>query len=133
MAIKIVVSGNLMEKFLKSNDKVDEFENHLLELNKEYSEFLSTKITQKTVRKHTQTSDLFISFLCFDNGIKNFDEITVGVANSYFRKWYRSKIDPSVGETELKGSIKKFFQFLYVNKEIPFNDKVLKSLNIKRL
>ena len=130
---KRIISGEQFEEFIKGNKKVDEFEGFLLELNKEYEEFLSIKLTQKTVRKHIQISDLFINFLCFDNGISNFNEITVGIANSYFRKWFRSKIDPSFGETELKGSIKKFIQFLHVDKRITFDDKVLKSFKIKPL
>ena len=85
----------------------------------------------RTVRKHIQITDMFISFLCFDNGISKFEDITVGIANSYFRRWYRSKCDPSMGDAELKTSIKKFFIFLDTEKGIR-HEKVLKSFGVNK-
>jgi hypothetical protein len=51
------------------------------------------------------------------------------IANSYFRKWYMSKIG-DCSESELKSAIKKFFQFLAEKKGIR-NEKVLMSFGIR--
>jgi len=66
---------------------------------------------------------LFVDFLCWDADVKSIDEITIGIANSHFRKWYVSKIR-DCSESELKSAIKKFFQFLADKKNIR-NEKVL--------
>jgi len=57
------------------------------------------------------------------------DDITVGMANSYFRKWHLSKIGDAT-ESELKTAVKKFF--LFINDEMGVkNEKVLNSFKAK--
>lgn len=68
---------------------------------------------------------LFIDFVCWDADVPRIEEITRGIANSYFRLWYPRKVDDRM-ESELKTAIKKFFQFLAQDRGIT-NDAVLHS------
>lgn len=60
----------------------------------------------------------------------NFDEITVGMVNSQFRKWHIRKVQDAL-ESELKTSVKKFFNFLAEEKGIK-NEKILNSFNLRK-
>ncbi len=105
------------------------FREQLEELNREFEQSLNTKYSNRTARKHYQVVDLFIDFICWDMQVKSIDEITRGMANSYFRRWYISKIGDRT-ESELKTSIKKFFQYLHESKDIT-NEVVLRSFQRK--
>ena len=94
-------------------------------LNQEFKAYLTEQFSVRTARKHSCKIALFIDFLCWDTDVKSIDEITRGIANSHFRKWYMSKIG-DCSENELKSAIKKFFQFLAEKKDIR-NEKVLMS------
>ena len=102
-----------------------EFRKELENLNQEFRQMLTKKYSQRTADKHYQVVDLFIDFICWDIQVKSMDEITRGMANSSFRKWYYSKVG-DLRESELKTSIKKFFIFLDEEKGIA-NEVVLKS------
>ena len=101
------------------------FREKLEELNRNFKEMLNEKYTKRTAEKHYQVVDLFIDFICWDMQVSSIDEITRGMANSYFRRWYISKIGDRT-ESELKTSIKKFFRYLHENEGIT-NETVLKS------
>jgi hypothetical protein len=55
------------------------------------------------------------------------EEITKGMVNSQFRRWYKSKVWGSTEPDELRVALKKFFQFLHQHKGIR-NDTVLAAL-----
>ena len=126
---KIIVPDNQIEAFLKATEEAEEeiepFRNFLEELNKEFGEDLTDKFSVRTARKHCYKINLFIDFLCWNTDVKSFEEITRGIANSHFKKWYMSKVG-DCSESELKTAIKKFFQFLDTEKGIT-NEAVLKS------
>jgi site-specific recombinase XerD len=92
---------------------------------RDFERTLATQYTAKTVRKHTAIIALFIDFVCWDTDVRQIEEITRGIANSYFRQWYRSKVGDRT-DSELKTAMKKFFQFLDREKGIT-NEAVLKS------
>ena len=55
--------------------------------------------------------------------VRRVEEVTRGIANSYFRRWYMGKIGDCT-ESELRTAMKKFFEFLateegIVNEEVP--------------
>jgi hypothetical protein len=78
------------------------------ELNQEFEAYLTEQFSVRTARKHSCKVALFIDFLCWNTDVKSIDEITRGIANSHFRKWYMSIIG-DCSENELKSAIKKFF------------------------
>jgi len=91
----------------------------------DFAQALTGQYTQQTVRKHTRIMELFIYFVCWDTEVCRMEEITRGIANSAFRRWYRSTVGDSL-ESQLKTTLKKFFQFLHREKGLT-NEAVLKS------
>jgi len=112
-----------MEKESFIND--DECRDYLEFLQEKFEVHLSEKLSPRTVRKHSVIIGLFIDFLCFDCALTDINKITVGMANSNFRRWYLSKVGDAT-ESELKTAIKKFFTFLSHEMGIT-NKKVLAS------
>jgi site-specific recombinase XerD len=77
------------------------------------------------IHKHAQILALFIDFVCGDTDVRRIEEITRGIANSHFRRWYQRKVGDRT-ESELKTTIKRFFHFLAEEKGIR-NEALLKS------
>ena len=130
---KALISGDEIKDYLLLMEQVEKekepFREMLDRLNQEFEAYLTEQFSVKTARKHSYKTALFIDFLCWNTDVKSIDEITKGIANSYFRKWYMSKIG-DCSESELKSAIKKFFQFLAEKKGIR-NEKVLMSFGIR--
>ncbi len=126
---RVSIPADQMDDYINSiGDRESEFQplrRQLRQLNGEFKRFLGRSFSPKTVRKHSGVIDLFIDFLEWHTDVTSIDEITRGMANSYFRKWYNSKIG-DLRESELKTAIKKFFRFLADKKDIR-NDAVLNS------
>ena len=130
---KALISGDEIKDYLLLMEQVEKekepFREMLDRFNQEFETCLTEQFSVKTARKHSCKIALFIDFLCWNTDVKSIDEITKGIANSYFRKWYMSKIG-DCSESELKSAIKKFFQFLAEKKGIR-NEKVLMSFGIR--
>ncbi len=107
----------------------EECRNFLEYLQSKFKEHLSRNVSSRTANKQVAIVGLLIDFLCFDCNLKKMDDITVGMANSYFRKWYLSKVGDAT-ESELKTAIKKFFLFLDGEMGVR-NEKVLNSFKRK--
>ncbi|MEL6928197.1 MAG: hypothetical protein AAFO95_06160 [Cyanobacteria bacterium J06600_6] len=126
---RISIPGNQIDDYIEAlGDREAEFKplrRQLQQLNGEFKRCLGRSFTPKTVRKHSGVIDLFIDFLEWHTDVTSIDDITRGIANSYFRRWYLSKIG-DLRESELKTAIKKFFRFLAEKKNI-VNEPVLKS------
>jgi site-specific recombinase XerD len=126
---KAAIPGDKIEEYLEAMKAVEEeielFRKQLEEMNEEFMQHLLKKFSARTARKHYQIVDLFIDFLCWNTDVRSIGEITRGIANSYFRRWYMSKVGDH-SESELKTAIKKFFRFLDEEKGIT-NEVVLKS------
>ena len=126
---RVSISGDQIDNYIEAiGDREAEFQplrRQLQQLNGEFKRFLGRSFTPKTVRKHSGVIELFIDFLEWHTDVTSIDDISRGIANSYFRKWYYSKIG-DLRESELKTAIKKFFRFLAEKKNI-VNEPVLKS------
>ena len=116
---------NYIEAPLDREAEFRPLRSQLRQLNGEFKQFLSQSFTPKTVRKHSGIIDLFIDYLEWDTDVTSIDDITRGIANSYFRRWYLNGTN-DLRDSELKTSIKKFFRFLAEQKNI-VNEPVLKS------
>ena len=126
---KVEIPGDKLSDYFQALEAAEHarepFRQHLMQLNREFERALLRKVSAKTARKHTNTIDLFIDFLCWQTDVQSIPEITRGMANSYFRRWYRSKVGYG-SDSDLTTAVKKFFQFLSTEKGIT-NDAVLKS------
>ena len=126
---KITLPGENLSEYLQALEETEQatasFRKQLEQLNREFERSLETKFSKKTARKHALVIEVFIDFVCWQTDVSSIDEITRGIANSYFRTWYRRKTGEG-SESELKTAVKKFFQFLDKEKGIT-NEVVLKS------
>lgn len=126
---KVEIPGDKIDLYLDAmQEREDEFKPLLQQLRQWRGEFyrdLSHTFSPRTARQHALVIDLFIDFLQWHTDVKSIDEITRGIANSYFRRWYMNKIGDR-SESELKTAIKKFFRFLAEKKGVT-NEAVLQS------
>ena len=128
---KIAIPGDQMEAYFQALERFEKdkepMRKQLEQCARDFEHVLTQQYAPKTVRKHTAIIALFIDFVCWNTDVCRIEEITRGIANSYFRQWYLSKVGDRT-ESELKTAIKKFFQFLDQEKGIT-NEAVLKSFH----
>ncbi|WP_295389958.1 hypothetical protein [uncultured Thiodictyon sp.] len=99
---------------------------YFIALRKDFEARLSEKLSKRTVNKHIVIISCLTDFLCFDCGVRCLDDLTVGMVNSRFRRWYGSKIADAT-ESEVKTAVRKFFLFLAEEKGFN-NEKILISI-----
>jgi len=128
---KVIIPGDKMDEFFKVMKKAEEkrepFRQSLLKLNQEFHHFLLTKYSERTAQKHTSIVEVFIDFICRKTDVERIDEITRGMVNTHFKKWWKRKVWDSTTTDELRVALKKFFVFLSEEKNI-VNKKALKAL-----
>lgn len=128
---KVVIPGDKIEDYLKALAEAEKarepFRWRLEGLREEFSSYLAAKYAKKTVSKHTWIVEMFVEFICRQTDVGTIEEITRGMVNTHFRQWYRRKVLDSATPDELRGALKKFFQFLETEKGIS-NPKVLEAL-----
>jgi len=88
---------------------------------------LDKKYSRKTVRKHTSIVDLFIIFLTDYTDVERLEDVTRGMVNSHFRRWYRGKVLDRMDPDEIRVALRKFFVFLDQERGI-HNPKALEAL-----
>lgn len=127
---KIAIPGDKIQDYLKMLEEAEKqrepFRNSLNELNDEFHEHLLTKFQPKTARKHAMVVELFIEFLCRHTDVTRIEDITRGMANTHFKKWWKKKVWDSTTPEQISVALKKFFTFLANEKGI-VNEKVLQS------
>ena len=128
---KVIIPGDRMDEFFKvmqeAEEKREPFRQSLLKLNQEFHQFLLTKYSERTARKHISIVEVFIDFICRQTDVERIDEITRGMVNTHFKKWWKRKVWDSTSPDELTVALRKFFLFLSEEKKI-VNEKVLKAL-----
>ena len=126
---KIAIPGDQMEAYFQALERFEKdkepMRKQLEQCARDFERVLTQQYAPKTVRKHMAIIALFIDFVCWNTDVCRIEEITRGIANSYFRQWHLSKVGDRT-ESELKTAIKKFFQFLDQEKGI-MNEAVLES------
>ena len=128
---KVIIPGDKIDEFFKVMQEVEEkrepFRQSLLSLNREFHQFLLGKYSERTARKHASIVELFIDFICRRTDVERIEEITRGMVNTHFKKWWKRKVWDSTSPDELTVALRKFFLFLSTEKSI-VNEKVLKAL-----
>ena len=128
---KFIIPGDQIDAYFEALQEAEAarapFRRRLKGLNTEFGNFLATKYAKRTVAKHTSIVELFIDFVCDYTDVMAIEEITKGMVNSQFRRWYKSKVWDSLGPDALRVALKKFFQFLDQHKGIR-NEQVLAAL-----
>ena len=128
---KVVIPGDRIEEYFQAMAEAEAerepFRQTLEGLNQDFADYLSEKYVKKTVRKHTGIVEMFIHFICRQTDVESLEEITKGMVNTHFRRWYKRKVWDSATDNDLRVALKKFFQFLATEKEI-VNQKALDAL-----
>ena len=128
---KVMIPGDKLDEYFQilkeAEEKREPFRKYLINLNQEFEEYLSIKLSKRTIRKHTSIVDLFIDFICKQTDVECIEEITKGMVNTHFKKWWKRKVWDSTTPDELRVALKKFFRFLASQKNI-VNEKALKGL-----
>ena len=128
---KVIIPGDKIDEFFKvmkeAEEKREPFRQSLLKLNQEFHQFLLTKYSERTARKHTSIVEFFIDFICRQTDVERIEEITRGMVNTHFKKWWKRKVWDSTSPDEITVALRKLFLFLSEEKKI-VNEKVLKAL-----
>lgn len=128
---KVAIPGDKVEEYFKlveeAEKKREPFRRQLVQLNEEFYEYLLEKYTERTARNHSGITDLFIEFICRQTDVESIEEITRGMVNTHFKKWWKRKVWDSTTPDQLRVALKKFFAFLATEKGI-VNDKAMKGL-----
>lgn len=128
---KIMIPADKMDEYFQALEEAEAkrkpFRDYLESVESEFSGYLSQKYTPRTVRKHSHIIQMFIEFLCSYTDVEKLEDVTKGMANSHFKKWYRRKVWDSSTDNDIKVAVKKFFQFLDTEKGIK-NAKAVSGL-----
>jgi len=128
---KVLIPGDQIDAYLAAMTVAEEarapFREMLEGLNGEFGVSLEKKYSRKTMRKHTSIVDLFIIFLTDYTDVERVEDVTRGMVNSQFRRWYRGKVLDRMDPDETRVALKKFFAFLDQEKGI-HNPKALDAL-----
>lgn len=128
---KVIIPGDKLDEFFKVMQEAEErrepFRQSLLSLNSEFHQFLLTRYSERTARKHASIVELFVDFICRRTDVERIEEITRGMVNTHFKKWWKRKVWDSTSPDELTVALRKFFVFLATEKNI-VNEKVLRAL-----
>ncbi len=128
---KVLIPGDQIDAYVAALTAAEEarapFREMLELLNAEFGASLEKKYSRKTMRKHTSIVDLFIIFLTDYTDVERLEDVTRGMVNSQFRRWYRGKVLDRMDPDEIRVALKKFFAFLDQEKGI-HNPKALDAL-----
>jgi len=128
---KVVIPGNKIDEYFRlmeeAEKKREPFRQSLLSLNQKFYHFLQEKYSERTARKHTSIVKIFIDFICRQTDVEKIEDITRGMVNTHFKKWWKRKVWDSTTPDELRVALRKFFIFLSEEKNIE-NEKALKAL-----
>lgn len=128
---KVAIPFDKIDEYLKLQQDAEKrrepFRQHLTQLNEDFFDYLFTKLSEKTARKHSGIIGLFIDFICGYTDVEDINNITKGMVNTHFKQWWKRKVWDSTTPDQLRVALKKFFIFLASEKCI-VNDKVLKAV-----
>jgi len=129
---KVVIPGDKIEEYLEMLKMAEEERKPFVEkceaiLDEFYDYLVDEKsLSERTANSHYQVIHVFNEFLAHQTEVGDYSEVTKGIANTYFKQWYKRKVwgGPSIERIPI--SIEKFFLFLKEKKGI-HNKKVLEE------
>ena len=128
---KVVIPGDKIEEYFEILKAAEEerapFRQYLMTLHADFYDHLAELYRERTARKHAGVVEMFIEFIAGYTDVEDITEITRGMVNTHFRKWWKRKVWDSSTPDDLRVALKKFFRFLASEKGI-VNEKALKAL-----
>lgn len=94
----------------------------------EFAAFMEREkgLSASTIRRHVAIVEMFNEFLARYTDVRSYAEVTVGMAGSQFRAWYKRKVLGGPRPDQIAATLPRFFQFLANEKGI-VNEKVLNT------
>lgn len=128
---RVVIPGDKLEEYFKLLEEAEKrrapFKQLLSSLNAEFYDHLAGRFSDRTARKHSGIVGLFIDFLCRYTDVEKIEDVTRGMVNTHFQKWWRRKVIDTSKPEDRRIALMKFFEFLAEHKGI-VNQKVLDAL-----
>jgi len=128
---RVVIPGDKIEEYFELLKAAEEerapFLQHLMALHADFYDHLAERYTKRTALKHAGVEEMFIEFIGRYTDVQDISEITRGLVNTHFRKWWKRTVWDSSTRDDLRIALKKFFRFLASEKGI-VNEKALKAL-----
>ena len=119
---KVLIPGDELDAYFTARREVEEvrapFRRTLETLHAEFAASLAAKYTRRTVLRHSGIVELFIHFLCDYTDVERLEDVTRGMVNSHFRRWYGRKVLDTMDPDALRVALRKFFTFLEREKGI---------------
>ena len=135
---KVVIPGDKIEEYLEMVKEAEEKRKPFVEkceaiLDEFYDYLVDEKgLSERTANSHYQVIHIFNEFLARQTDVWDYSEVTKGIANTYFKQWYKRKVWGGPTTERIPVSIRKFFLFLKEKKGI-HNKKVLGKALSKNL
>ncbi len=121
---KVAIPDDKIQDLLNWMEEAEErrepFRLAMQKYNQEFYDHLLKKFKEKTAMKHYGVVAIFIEFLCNYTDVTYVEEVTRGMVNTHFKKWWKKKVWDSTTPEQISVALKKFFIFLA-------DEKVLKS------
>ena len=111
----------------KAEEALQPFRDSLVKRNEEFHQHLVRICSAATACKHCGIVGLFIDFLCRYTDVERIEDITRGIVNTHFQRWWKRKVWDSTTPNEIRVALRKFFEFL-AEEESLVNEKVLDAL-----
>ena len=127
---KIVIPADKIDDYLEMLEKAEEERRPFVEkcdatLDEFYDYLVNEKgFSEKTANSHCFIISTFNEFLARQTDVWDYSEVTKGIANTYFKRWYKRKVWGGPSIERIPVSIRRFFLFLKEKKGI-HNKKVL--------
>ena len=127
---KVVIPGDKIDEYLEMLEKAEEERRPFVEkceaILEEFHDYLVNEkgLSERTASDHCFVISMFNEFLAWQTDVWDYSEVTKGIANTYFKQWYKRKVLGSPPIERIPVSIRKFFLFLKEKKGI-HNKKVL--------
>ena len=127
---KVIIPGDKIDDYLEMLKKAEEERRPFVEkcdtiLDEFYDYLMNEKgLSKKTANSHYFIISMFNEFLARQTDVWDYSEVTKGIANTYFKRWYKRKVWGGPSIERISVSIRKFFLFLKEKKGI-HNKKVL--------
>ena len=127
---KVVIPGDKIDEYIEMLEKAEEERKPFVEkceaILEEFYDYLVNEkgLSEKTADDHCFVISMFNEFLAWQTDVCDYSEVTKGIANTYFKQWYRRKVWGGPSIERIPVSMKKFFLFLKEKKGI-HNKKVL--------
>jgi hypothetical protein len=94
------------------------FARQLRRLQDDFCRALARQYSPRTVERHRLRLQVFCDYLGDETAVMRLEQVTKGMVNSGFRRWYHHKVWHQTSDSELRTTLRKFFWFLAQKKGI---------------